>query len=243
MILYILIFSSIAFADINYISADDLSSCISDGPREFFTKPDLCEEKKGVRCLALDSDTDCKIVELIDNEVLDFIRKEQVDSCTSVIPEPAEGEEAATKSECQLKLEALVCEAGNPIMTETEVYCAVEIMKVDGKKLVESPVKKAAREAAMAIKAQQDAALASAMKAMDCGKSAQATMLVRNASKNLTTAQVKQIVATYAPIKGLLDTGSLQSAVEEIQAIQADGVLVTESDKEAIIAHINQCRQ
>jgi hypothetical protein len=31
-------------------------------------------------------------------------------------------------------------------MTETEVYCAVEILKKDGQKLVESPVKKAARE-------------------------------------------------------------------------------------------------
>ena len=89
---------------------------------------------------------------------------------------------------------------------------------------------------------QQRAAMDHARKAMECGKSAQAAMLVRNAAKNLTTDQVKQIVATYAPIKGLLDTGSLQSAIEEIQKIQADGVLVTQADKEAIIAHINQCR-
>jgi predicted negative regulator of RcsB-dependent stress response len=81
-----------------------------------------------------------------------------------------------------------------------------------------------------------------AKKAMECGKSAQALMLVRNAAKNLTTEQVKQIVATYAPIKALLDTGSLQSAVEEIGKIQADGVLVTEEDKAAITAHIGQCK-
>lgn len=70
MIFYILLLSSIAFADINYISPDDLASCALDGQREFFSKPDLCEEKKGVRCLALDSDTDCKIVDLIDGELI-----------------------------------------------------------------------------------------------------------------------------------------------------------------------------
>lgn len=185
---------------------------------------DLPEEK----CLCYDG-IDFRDAEIADNEVLDFIRKDQAQSC-------------ADESDCQSKLEALVCEAGQAIRTESEVYCAVDVMKVDGKKLVVSEAKKAAREAAEALKAQQEAAMESALKAMDCGKSAQAMMLVRNAAKNLTTEQVKQIVSTYAPIKALLDTGSLQSAVEEIAKIQADGVLVTEEDKSAIIAHIGTCK-
>jgi len=188
-----------------------------------------CEDYPEDKCHCVEN-VDPWSAELIDNMVVDFIRKENAVSCLD-------------EADCLAKEAAQVCTLGKVIRTESEVYCAVEVLKADGKKIVVSEQKKAAREAAAAIKAAQDAALASAMNAMDCGKSAQAAMLVRNASKNLTTAQVKQIVAAYAPIKGLLDTGSLQSAVEEIQAIQADGVLVTESDKEAIIAHINQCRQ
>jgi hypothetical protein len=188
-----------------------------------------CKDLPDEQCICFDG-IDVNSAELVDNMVLDFIRKENAVSCTD-------------EADCLAKEAEQVCTLGKVIRTESEVYCAVEVMKADGKKLVESESKKAAREAAAAIKAAQDAALASAMKAMDCGKSAQAAMLVRNAAKNLTTTQVKQIVAAYAPIKGLLDTGSLQSSIEEIQAIQADGVLVTEADKEAIIAHINQCRQ
>lgn len=188
-----------------------------------------CEDFPEDKCHCVEN-VDPWSAELIDNEVIDFIRKENTIPC-------------ASEDECKALEAVHICDKGKVIRTESEVYCAVEVLKADGKKLVVSEEKKAAREAAEAIKAAQDSALASAMKAMDCGKSAQAAMLVRNASKNLTTAQVKQIVAAYAPIKGLLDTGSLQSAVEEIQAIQADGILVTQADKEAIIAHINQCRQ
>lgn len=85
-------------------------------------------------------------------------------------------------------------------------------------------------------------AMAKAQRAMECGKSAQALLLVRNSLKNLTTAAVKALVAAYAPIKQLLDTGSLQSSIEEIQAVQADGVLITNDDKTALVNHINGCK-
>lgn len=86
------------------------------------------------------------------------------------------------------------------------------------------------------------AAMAVAYKAIDCGKSAQALLLVRNGSKNLSTAQVKTLVSATAPIKQLLDTGSLTSALEEIQAVSADGVVITEDDKAALVNHINSCK-
>lgn len=87
-----------------------------------------------------------------------------------------------------------------------------------------------------------EAALAKAEKAMNCGRSVQALLLVRNAVKNLSTAQIKQLVEAYSPIKSLLDTGSLSSAGEEIQAVEADGVIITEADKLALLAKINDCR-
>lgn len=85
-------------------------------------------------------------------------------------------------------------------------------------------------------------ALRNAQKAMDCGRSAQALLLVRNATKGLTTTQIKQMVSTYSSIKQLLDTGSLVSSIEEIEEIEADGILVTESDKTALVIHINGCK-
>lgn len=80
-----------------------------------------------------------------------------------------------------------------------------------------------------------------ALKVMDCGKKVQAHLLVRNSPKNLTKPQVKQLVLTFKDIKNLLDTGSLASAKEEIQAVAPDGVIVTAADKTALIGVIDEC--
>lgn len=87
-----------------------------------------------------------------------------------------------------------------------------------------------------------EAALVQAEKVFNCGKSAQKLILIHNADKNLTKAQVKHLVSTYADVKNLLDTGSLETAIEEIGAIIADGVVITEDDKTAIVEHINGCK-
>ena len=230
ILFFIFFYNSLSIA--SFIPESEIQPCADDKIYNIYPAVEDCKNKHS-DCLEIpESVSSCKELldyESVDNMVIDFIRKENAVSCLD-------------EADCLAKEAAQVCTIGKVIRTESEVYCAVEVMKAEGKKLVVSEEKKAAREAAEAIKAQQQSALNAALKAMDCGKSAQAAMLVRNAAKNLTTAQVKQIVTAYAPIKGLLDTGSLQSAIEEIQAIQADGVLVTQADKEAIIAHINQCR-
>lgn len=95
-----------------------------------------CEDKPNEKCHCVEA-IDPWTSELTDNMVLDFIRKEQEASCES-------------EEDCQLKLEALVCESGSPIknLESMSVYCAIEFMKKDGVKLVVSPAKKAAKEAA-----------------------------------------------------------------------------------------------
>lgn len=85
------------------------------------------------------------------------------------------------------------------------------------------------------------AALAAAKKIRNCGESVIDLILVRNQAKGLSTSQVKIMVGTYAPIQGLLTSGSLVSAKEEILNVTADGVLVTEGDKTALAARIDEC--
>ena len=90
-------------------------------------------------------------------------------------------------------------------------------------------------------KAQVESGIAKAQNLRACGERVMALMLVRNQPKNLTTAQVKQVVSTYSSIKSLLGSGSLVSAREEILAVTADGVLVTDTDKTALASEVDKC--
>lgn len=156
--------------------------------------------------------------------------------------------EGQTKTDCQLKLEALSCAQGFEAILREDLL-EVRCTRLDGyeqvltgrKVLQNNPTKFATYQAQQAAQAQMQAALAQARRLRECGNNVIDLLLVRNASKGLTTAQVKQIVATYAPIQGLLQTGSLNSAKEEIQAVTADGTLVTNADKTALIAEIDKC--
>lgn len=98
-----------------------------------------------------------------------------------------------------------------------------------------------AEDAAKATKDAEDAAIETAIAAMDCGRKVVGLLLVRNQPKNLTTAQVKQMNADYATIKDLLETGSLVSAKEEIEALVPDGTIVTTDDQTALAAKIDEC--
>lgn len=128
-----------------------------------------------------------------------------------------------------------------------QVYCS-KFLSYD-KKLVKSialdSVKLAAYQADLSAKAilkQKEDAIAYAQKVMACGQRVIAYMLVRNQPKVLTTSQVDQMVQTYAPIKSLLETGSLNTAKEKIALVAADGVVVTEADKAALISEIDSCK-
>lgn len=54
-----------------------------------------------------------------------------------------------------------------------------------------------------------------------------------NSKKSLTLSQVAQLSNTYAPIKGLLETGSYPTALSLIAGIVPDGI-ITEEDKTLI---------
>jgi hypothetical protein len=110
------------------------------------------------------------------------------------------------------------------------------------KVLVVDEEKKSIFQAEESSKETEAQELQSALKAMDCGKKSQAFMLVRNVKKQLTKLQRKQLVSTYSPIKTLLDTGSLDVAIDEISAVVPDGVIITSEDKVKIVEFINNCK-
>lgn len=117
----------------------------------------------------------------------------------------------------------------------TEVYCT--------KPLFDSAKKTArlAQEATAQAERDQEALIDQALTRMNCGRRVIGLLLLRNEPKGLTTGQIKQMNTTYASIKGLLETGSLLSAKEEMQLVTPDGTITTDGDKTALIARIDKC--
>jgi len=205
-----------------------------------------CSDKPDEDCFCADTII-WEQAEIINVDVLDHIKKKQVESCEKLPElEVIEGEEPLPFSEyadCDAKFEALVCDNGEKIKNydSLEVYCAVEVMKKVNK-LVNSEVKKAEIESSRAIKKQLENELAMVQKARDCGSRAINFMSLRNAKKGLSKQQRKQIILAYSEIKNMLDVGSLDNAKDAINEAEMDGVLITSQDKSSMIEMINGCQ-
>jgi hypothetical protein len=190
-----------------------------------------CEEKPDEKCFCVDS-VDPWTSELVDNVVLDYIAKSNEIICTDEL-------------DCDAKFIELSCSLDEEKIKNYDllsVYCAKPIYKIEGKKLVESASKKAAYEAAQASKKQLEIELLMVQKARDCGSRAINVMSLRNAKKGLSKEQRKQILTIYEDIKNMLDVGSLDNAKDAITSAIADGVLITEQDKTAMIEAIVSCQ-
>lgn len=87
----------------------------------------------------------------------------------------------------------------------------------------------------------QEAALAIIKANRECGQSTIDFITLRNASKGISTEDVKTIIAAYADINAMLMTGSLTTAIEEITA-EPVTALNTQEDKDAILAFVNACK-
>jgi hypothetical protein len=184
-----------------------------------------CENRSGEQCL--DVGDRFEQVALGYATLQDHYEKTKTETC-------------ADPQDCEAKFQALDCTqeyAKIKNLDLLQVYCT----KLVGKKLVLDEAGWSAYEAAMNAENAFKAALDSAKALRECGTRVMDLVLVRNASKVLNTTQVKAMVGIYAPIKGLLETGSLNSAREEVQAIEPDGTLVTSGDKVAVIAAIDKC--
>ena len=76
---------------------------------------------------------------------------------------------------------------------------------------------------------------------INCGESAVKYIAKNNVKKQLTKAQRKQMIKTYADILDQLKAGAVDIAKEDIQSVQADGIIVTDEDKTSIINFLTEC--
>jgi hypothetical protein len=237
----------------NFISLSDYTKCTAKEPHRFFQEKEDCEKESSEYCISIAHSWECQYSIIEDVFIDDISRpirnKTDVVSCVEKQNTDADGNVVNPEiPACHTALNEKVCdddEAEKFINAEyTEVYCSKITgyeQKNAGKKLVIDEAKKAAHEAKVSQERSMVDAIAQAEKLQACGKKVMALMLVRNQPKELTTAQVKQLVSTYADVKGLLETGSLNSAKEEILAVVADGTLITEEDKTALAAEVDKC--
>jgi hypothetical protein len=98
-----------------------------------------------------------------------------------------------------------------------------------------------AQNALELLSKQKEAGLQVALRKIDCGKRVIALLVLRNSSKVLSTSQISQINNSYAGIKGLLETASLNTAKEAILATVPDGVMITEGDIADLANETQKC--
>lgn len=206
----------------------------------------LCERLTGKDCVNVPADCVgdfCKIEpKMIPDMESPVYSKNQISSCEELEREGCESLLADLECEIEGEEAKMVYEDG-----QKEIYCSKFLrynLKDSGEKIVAIDEDlKASYEAQKAQeKALQDA-LKIAGQRMECGKDVMKIYFVRNAQKTpaLTIAQVTQAMTQFSGIKGLLEAGALESARTAIEATEADGTLVTASDKAALVSKINSC--
>ena len=161
-------------------------------------------------------------------------------------------DESKTKEDdCIEKEIALSCDNLSPdynwykvrLADNSKVYCTAISgyeKKLSGHKILQiNEVKKSERLVKEAVEKSESKALASQMKMLKYGQELIALIGIRNKTKTgLTSTQVLSMVNTYAPIQSLLLSGSLETALIQINSI-AVSAEITQEDKDYIISKVN----
>ena len=138
-----------------------------------------CEQLPQEQCFDY-SGVNWHYAELIDNKVIDYISKVDEVACESEL-------------DCDDKFAALDCAEKIKNYELLSVYCAVPVMKIGGKKLVENKAKKAAHEAAKVEEEAQELTKRDRKKA------------VRKALKEADLDGANSIVKLKAIVKALIE--------------------------------------
>ncbi len=215
-------------------------SWINAGSKSGFSNQGNCETQTKLECF----DIGQNVPQALEKTVI------QVDDLGRPVYLKENTAACSDNSDCQTKFLALECAEGFSRVKNLdllEVYCTKRgegYHQKDQAVFVLDQAKLDAHNAQELLKAQEaekESNIQIFLKRIDCGKRVIALMAVRNVPKNLNTAQVAQMAATYASIKGLLETASLNTAKAAIQAVVPDGILVTDDDKVALVAEIDKC--
>lgn len=235
-----LIFTLILFSNLVHAENWLNHSKIKSGSVEAYSLKSDCERISGEKCFDI-GEYPSSVYSEVDVEVDDYEKpiysKRDTESCTD-------------ESDCSAKFLALVCTQNDYEKIKNldllQVYCVKlagyekkyeKTIQLDSQKLSAWQ----SQEANKATERAREMAIQTALKRIECGKRVIGLLVVRNASKTLTTAQIGQINTVYAPIKGLIDTGSLVTAKEQMQAITPDELLITTEDKNDLIQEITKC--
>lgn len=179
---------------------------------------------------------------VIKDEMIDDMSKPQWATRSMV-------EACADEADCKAKALTKECVDGRSSFYNAE-YSELWCNKIDGyakkksgqKIVAEDVVKKETYQNTATTKKTDEMYMEMAGKAIDCGKRVISRMLLQNKPKNLKKAQIRNLVKTYKDIKDLLDTGSLESAREDILAVAINEPIVTQADKDALILELDTCK-
>lgn len=235
LILSLLIFTTTLHAE-NWLNHTKVKS----GSIEAYSLKADCERVSQEKCFDL-GEYPSTVFSEVDESVEDYSKpvysKSEVQAC-------------ATNAICDSTFAVKVCTdvTESPIKNYDlkQVYCSkfLSYEQKLQKTIALDAVKLAAYQAAKVLEASaalKEAGIQGALKRIECGKRVIGLLVLRNSSKVLTTANIAQINTVYAPIKSLIETGSLVTAKEYMLAITPDGVLITEADKSDLVAEINKC--
>lgn len=165
-----------------------------------------------------------------------YLAKQQIELCTNI-------------ADCNFKFLTFACLDESHFAVKNfdtlEIYCTKRIgfEKKSMKSIRQSQSLLNAYNTQKTIKLAnelQEQRLQEKLKLIDAGKRVIALLNLRNESKNLTTAQVAQLITTFASIKSVLETGSLLTAKGLISQVIPDGIIITDADKSALIAELDK---
>jgi len=207
-----------------------------------YTKQAKCEQVEGQPCFDV-SNKDPRWHEAV---------VQTVDDQSKPIYKPKYNLKAcSTANDCQTKMSAEgqdYCQNGdmmayekNQVMPGYSYFC-YGITGYEQKQqtvLVENSDLKAQVLAAEQEKKQLEEQIAERRKKIAFGQRMIAYMGVLNDSKNLSVAQSQQFLQEVAPVMQLFQAGAIETAKDAISGITPDGTVITQADKDALLAEVN----
>jgi hypothetical protein len=234
LILITILFSNLANAE-NWLN----HSKILNNSKEAFSLQSDCEKISGEKCYDL-GDYPSSVYEEVDSSVSDYSKP---------IYSKLDTQSCLNESDCSSKFIALTCSQIDYEKIKNldllQIYC-VKLTGYESKtiKIIQLSNSKLTAYLSLQIQKENEAAkeaeVQEALKRMEHGRRVIAVLLTRNNSKSLTTYQIAQMNTVYSTIKSLLETGSLKTAKDAINAISPDGILITAEDKNALITELEK---
>jgi hypothetical protein len=225
IILSIVILALSYSAAAGYVAGSKINDC----NRVDYSSPSFCVQAEGEECYPVpESSGQCGVYKLQDTYGGPKI---DVTDCS--------GQEA-----CQAALAEKVCKEDHVAFINdnySEVYC----IAITGKEMVIDSSLKSSKDAEKSLHDEEEAKIQAVLKLMECGKRGIAKISTLNDGRGLNLADrsvlAKAQLAAYEPIKNLLDVGAVAVAIATIQATEADGEIIRESDKQAVINTLQAC--